>query len=298
MAWSTCRFDADGVTVTGFRTELHTDGRPLIVAIHGGAVTAEYFDLVGQSSLNVASVNGVDMIALNRPNYADSDELSAEETTYARNAAILDDAIDAIWKEHGAGHSGVVVLGQSIGAAIAVHLAASRPTSWPLIGLSISGIHDAVPPHIRDAWASLPDEKVISHGIEMWRMSVFGPDGTFTPELVQVSFDTVAHPVPVAELIEVGTLWPTSAADLAARVECPVQYFAAEYETLWMVDEAAGRTFADYFTGSPRVEYTFVRHAGHCIHHHHAGRAAQLREIAFALDCGIVDAPAESTRQR
>ena len=57
--------------------------------------------------------------------------MPAGEVSFARNAEILDVAIERLRSEHGQRYPGLVVVGHSIGAAITIHLAARRPR-WPL----------------------------------------------------------------------------------------------------------------------------------------------------------------------
>lgn len=43
------------------------DGAPLVVALHGGTYTSEYFDIPGYSLLDRASAEGIPVIAIDRP---------------------------------------------------------------------------------------------------------------------------------------------------------------------------------------------------------------------------------------
>jgi pimeloyl-ACP methyl ester carboxylesterase len=106
-----------GLRVTGITTGPGTPDTPLLVCLPGGSYTARYFDVPGFSLLGVAEANGFTAIALDRPGYGGSDPLPAGERTFARSAEILDEAIAALWAEHGAGHPGVVMISHSIGSA-------------------------------------------------------------------------------------------------------------------------------------------------------------------------------------
>ncbi len=287
----TISVDANGRRVAGIATDArHTDG-PLVVALHGGSYTSRYFDIPGHSLLDVAAANGVEVIALDRPEYGDSDPL-AGEVSFQGNAEVLDAAIGQLWREHGADHPGVVLIAHSIGAAIAVHLAARQP-AWPLIGIAISGIHDRAPEHVRNAWDSMPAGEPVVFDQEQRRMFFYGPDWTIEPDIVARA-DASAAPIPLAELLEVVGGWTEAAPRLAAQVGVPVQYVAFEFESLWTIDRQSLDDFAGYFASAPVVDASLMFGTGHDADHHRTGRAFQLRQLAFALECAEgVARPAE-----
>lgn len=285
MARTPVSLDAAGTHVSGTASGFDHGG-PLVVALHGGSYTSAYFDIPGHSLLDVAIANGVDVVALDRPSYGGSDAIADDELTFARSASVLDAAIAALWKQYSQSYSGIVLLGHSIGGAIAMHLAASRP-SWPLLGLAISGIHDEAPAHVRAAWDSMPPGQPVELVAEQRRMFFYGPDWTIEPGIVATAEISTA-PVPLAELLEVVGRWTEEARALAAQVVVPVHYVAFEYEQLWTIDAESTRSFAAAFTSSPWVDGTLMAGIGHDADHHLLGRAFQLRQLAFALQCGLL----------
>ncbi len=287
MSRTLVSFNVDGHRVAGIATDLSTDGtatdRPLIVALHGGTYTSAYFDVEGHSLLETGRCNGFDVVALDRPGYGASDPLPDEETTFARGAAILDAAVEQLWRENGAGRPGIVLIGHSIGAAIAMHVAARHP-SWPLLGLAVSGIHDVAPPHVRDAWNSMPPGQPVVLTPEQRRQFFYGPDWTIEPGIVERAAGSTS-PVPLAELLEVVGGWPADAAGMAARVQVPVDYVAYEFEQLWTINETTVRDFGAKFAAAPVLHTDLMRGTGHLGDHHRTGLALQLRQLAFALEC-------------
>jgi pimeloyl-ACP methyl ester carboxylesterase len=275
--------DAGGFRIAGIAAGLGTAGGPLLVALHGGSYTSAYFDVPGHSLLQRAAVNGIAAIALDRPGYGGSASLPPEERTFERNAAILDAAIARLWDEHGGVCTGVVVVGHSIGGAIAIHLA-SRGPEWPLLGIAVSGIHDVAPAEVRGAWDAMPRGEPVTFTPEQRRMFFYGPDWTIEPDIVQRA-EISAAPVPLEELLEVVGRWPEEAARLAACVAVPVQYIAFEYERLWTIDAGTVRDFAAHFTAAPHVTSELMTGIGHDADHHRNSGAFHLRQLAFALDC-------------
>jgi pimeloyl-ACP methyl ester carboxylesterase len=272
-----------GRHVGGIATELRGSEQPLLVALHGGSYTSSYFDVPGHSLLDTAAANGIDVIALDRPGYGASDALPADDVTFARNAELLDLAIAQLWDAHGQDYPGVVLVGHSIGAAITIHLAAGPPR-WPLLGISLSGIHDVAPAHVRGAWDSMPLGQPVVFTPEQRRLFFYGPDWTIEPDIVARA-EVSAAPVPLAELLEVVGQWPDTAAELAAQVDVAVQYLAFEFEQLWTIDTQTVETFAAYFERAATVDSELMVGLGHDADHHRNGRAFQLRQLAFALDC-------------
>lgn len=282
--------DADGHHIAGIATELGSTepggaaaDRPLIVALHGGTYTSVYFDVDGHSLLEAGRRNGFEVVALDRPCYGASDPLPEQETTFARGAEILDAAIGELWREHGGGRPGIVLIGQSIGGAIAMHVAARHP-SWPLLGLAVSGIHDVAPAHVRGAWNSMPAGQPVVLSPEQRRQFFYGPDWTIEPGIVERAAGSTS-PVPLAELLEVVGGWTEDAAGVAARVQVPVYYVAFEFEQLWTIDESTVQDFTAYFDGAPVVHAELMSATGHLGDHHRSGLVLQLRQLAFALEC-------------
>ena len=81
----------DGRTYTGRRNSVEpTAGTPLVIALHGGTYTSEYFDIPGYSLLDRGEAAGIPVIALDRPNYAGSSPLESDGSIIMANAEVLE----------------------------------------------------------------------------------------------------------------------------------------------------------------------------------------------------------------
>jgi pimeloyl-ACP methyl ester carboxylesterase len=283
MHGSPAMFDLGDFRIGGLATGTGRRDRPIVVALHGGGHTSAYFDLPGYSLLGAAETNGFDAVALDRPAYGKSTDLQATESVFAQNAEILDRAIASLWLDRGQGHPGIVLVGHSIGGAIAMHIAARSP-EWPLLGLALAGIHDRAPEQVRQAWNSVPTDRPVVLPIEQLRPLMFGPDQSFAEDALHQSSEITA-PAPVAELLEVVDTWTVAAQAIAAEIKVPVDYVAAEFEQLWEIDERSVAAFAAYFVQAPWVTANIMRGVGHNVDHHRVGPAMHLRQLAFALEC-------------
>lgn len=280
MARQDLALSSGGVKITGRATSMRNAG-PLLVCLHGGGYTSRYFDVPGASLLDRAEALGISAVALDRPNYGGSDRLGEGDITFRRNAEVLSLAVAELWESHGNGHSGVVLLGHSIGGAIAMIMSTLTPT-WPLTGLIISGIGDVLPPGVSEVWHSMPPGPVTLAPEQRARF-MFGPEGTYEPDRFAAHLESVSD-VPVEELLEVVDQWPGEAKDVASKVKVPVYYGIAEHEKLWIINEQSAQDFVAAFADAPYVESHVVRGAGHCLDHHRTGAGFQLRELAFALE--------------
>ncbi|HXC76114.1 MAG TPA: hypothetical protein VNU19_03595, partial [Candidatus Acidoferrum sp.] len=97
---------ADLVTVDGtnisykfHRAQHAIKDLPLLVALHGGTYTSEYFNVAGSpagSFVEVANRNGFSVVTIDRPGYGTSGHLPDADNTFARQAELLDGAIAQI----------------------------------------------------------------------------------------------------------------------------------------------------------------------------------------------------------
>jgi pimeloyl-ACP methyl ester carboxylesterase len=122
---------ADRKIVTGqYHFPIKTIGipkhNPLIIAIHGGIYAADYFHIdENHSAGNIARALNAPMITIDRPGYRGTSPLEIpNQSTYIREQGkyIHSQIILAIWKAYAAqlGTSSIVLLGHSIGAAVAI----------------------------------------------------------------------------------------------------------------------------------------------------------------------------------
>jgi pimeloyl-ACP methyl ester carboxylesterase len=253
-------------SVTGFLARGEA-GRPLLVCIPGGSYNARYFDVPGHSFVQAAIEGGFSVAALNRPGYEDSTPLS--RPTFAGNADALVAAIDDLWSKAKDGCTGVVLVGHSMGGAIAIHIA-SRPRPWPLLGIAISAIHYDAPEAVTQAWNSMPADISIEFSPEQRVQFMYGPTETYDGSVVAAA-SAASSPIPVAELLEVVDGWTRDFSAIAAAVDVPVHYGLSEHEQLWISSPAGVDAFAAAFTGAPSVSAHQVLGVGHNIDHHHAG---------------------------
>lgn len=258
---------------------------PLIVALHGGTYTSIYFDVPGHSMLDRAAAAGVPVVAIDRPGYRGSTPVEPGESIILANAEVLDQLIGELWDAYGSGTSGVVLVGHSIGGAVATAIAARQP-SWPLLGVAVSGCLLQVPGESRAAWDALPDTPTVELPSPMKDFVMFGPEWTY-PEPMPAASHVADAPVPRAELLDITGGWIGRVRSVAAQISVPVHSRQGEFDRLWITDEQQVADFGAAFTAAASVDARLVRSAGHCIDFHRGGAAFQLEQLAFALGCCI-----------
>ena len=257
---------------------------PLVIAIHGGTYTSAYFDVPGASLMAQAAAYGIPIIAPDRPGYGDSPILPHAEGTIAGQARVLTKALEDAWERFGAGTRGIVLIGHSIGGAIAATIA-SQPGGLPLIGLAVSGVCMNTPPEHKPLWESLPDIPIVELPAEAKAQFMFGPEGSFEPSMPGISTEAAGAGAPKAELVDIVSNWSGNAPDTLARIAVPVHYRQAEVDRLWICGQGEVDSFARALSNSSRVDAAMMRGTGHCIDFHHVGRSLQLQQLAFALQC-------------
>jgi len=264
---------------------------PLVVAFHGGTYTSAYFDVPGASLFDTAAANRIPLIAPDRPGYASS--LSLPDMTIEAQAQHLLRALGDAWQRHGAGTSGIFIIGHSIGGAITAAiaaLAAEEVPAFPLLGIALSGMCLNTPPEHKPLWEQLPDTPTVEMPPPVKDALMFGPEGSFDVKLVRDS-DIANAPAPKAELVDVVSTWSDKAKDVLGRIKVPVHYRQAEVDRLWVMNQGEVDGFIGALTNSPLVDGAMVRGTGHCMDFHHVGRALQLQQLAFALQCASASGP-------
>ncbi|RFA22742.1 alpha/beta fold hydrolase [Subtercola boreus] len=255
-------------------------GVPLVVALHGGTYSSMYFDIPGYSLLERGAGAGVPIIALDRPNYEGSSPLESDDSIILANAEVLDAAIGEIWAQYGGEASGVVLVGHSIGGAIATAIAANRPV-WPLQGLATSGCLVRVPAESAGAWAALPPIPMIDLPVPLKDQLMFGPVGTYADDMPAAS-----HPsntlVPKAELLDITGGWIDRRGETCGRITVPVFHRQGEFDNLWVTNQNEIDEYRAGFTSAASLDIELVPGSGHCIDFHTPSKGFEDAELAFA----------------
>ena len=279
----------NGLELAG-RSTLRIDDKvaditPLVVAIHGGTYTSLYFDLPGYSLLDRANAIGIPLIAPDRPGYGASAKPPPEEAGIEHSAMLLDGAIGAMVERIGKDTRGVVLIGHSIGAAIAAMIAARGP-SWPLLGLAVSGICLTPPPGAdAKAWEALPNLPLVDMPSDVKDHVMFGPAGSYRPDMPGLSREADA-PIPRKELLDIVTVWPELAPSVLGAITVPIHYRQGEFDALWVTDAAQVEAFGACCTDAASIDAELVIGVGHCIDFHSMSAGFHDEQLAFALRCG------------
>ncbi|MFL1380811.1 alpha/beta hydrolase [Nocardiopsis protaetiae] len=277
------RTTVDGVLLSAALTRpAGPEWGPLIVALHGGTYTRDYWRVPGSpagSLTDTAVRNGHPVLAFDRPGYGGSDALPEAEHTFDRHADLLERAIGEVVARFG--FDGVALLGHSIGGMIALDIA-SRAPGWPLVCVAVTGV-GAVNRPAAAQLGSLPLSGVIDLPADDRDAVMFGPPGSHTEQARTAARGSYA-PTPFTELVQAPSWADDHLPRIAARVRVPVHQELAEQDALWVGDADTADAFARLFTAAPAVHTATIPECGHSVDHHRAAAALHLRQLAFVRD--------------
>jgi pimeloyl-ACP methyl ester carboxylesterase len=281
------RITVDGYTVAA---TLHLagaphPGSPLLVALHGGTFTSEYFCIAGSptgSFVDIATRNGFSVLRMDRPGYGASDLLPEDENTFVRQAELLDSAISCMLDDCAA--ETVVLVGHSIGGIVALEIAARQP-DWRLTGVTISGMGAAIPAGgAAEQLGALPFTGVVDLPFKEREPLWYGPASSVSADAV-VSARSSFAPAPMIEL-KSAPKWAAQRLDEAAlAITVPIHHTLGEFDALWDASPSARDLFLAKFNPTLAVHSEIMAGVGHCIDHHLLGAAMHYSQLAFAHQC-------------
>lgn len=273
----------DDIPMSGLLAEADTRSAPkaVIVALHGGATTAAYFDCPGHPELSLvrsAPGHGYTVLALDRPGFGSSALYGGEFDSTPRRIEMTYRAIEAILgsRDHGAG---VFVLAHSNGSELALRMAADD-RGRDLLGLEFSGtgLHQQGAAAAVLAGASREN---IPTGLRelLWEPADLYPTG------VSRSVRIKGGPVSPGYESDLVSNWRRDLPDLAARVGIPVRYTLGEHERVWSTGPTAVTEVAALFTAAPRFVVNDQAAAGHNLSLGHSAPDYHRGVFDFVDEC-------------
>ncbi|TLH66103.1 alpha/beta hydrolase [Mycolicibacterium cosmeticum] len=255
--------------------------RAVVVAIHGGATSSVYFDCPGRPDLSLvrqAATQGFTAIALDRPGYGASSLYQDGMDAPENRVALAWGAVDKI-----ASGEPVFLLGHSLGCELALRMADHER----VVGISLAGTGLSYHP---DAKPLLGQARVSrsAAGIRdlLWQPTALYPDEVLTGGL---SAPGAAYEGAMS------ANWPhRDFASVAAAVRVPVQFSAADHESVWESGPESLAAIAALFTAAPRVEINHMAHSGHNLSVGLSAAEYHRRVLAFAGQCVSSDIEAEA----
>lgn len=250
--------------------------RPLLVCIHGGACNARYFAIGAGSILAQGQARNYPLLLVNRPGFAGNRRLEVADPIHA-SVPMIQSLVDRVQAARSGGGA-TVVIGHSMGGAIAVELAARRG-GRPLLGIAVSGIGDVSPPEIAD-WRPAAGASEVEATRDTAHLS-FGPPGSYDWRAIP-AYRRVAEPWILQEPVAMVTEWPKRWPRLAAAVDVPVHLRLAEGEKIWETGVGATSRMAAMLRRSPHVDAAVLPEGGHLYELHKRGAELITSQLDFA----------------
>ena len=275
------------VELSGLLAEPETPPRALVLALHGGGMTAGYFHGGAHPDLSLLRLGrslGFTVLALDRPGYGRSSASLPRGQLLSDQAGTVYGALDDFAARHAAG-AGVFVVGHSYGLKLGLFLAA-HPRGKELLGLDGSGSAYRFQPALDPAAAETEltaDGSIGSYASRSPRELFWGSESLYPPGTFTRGMRPIAS-VPEIESEE-SARWPDLLPGVAAEVRVPFQFSVAEHEQWWRVTDADLAEYQALFTVAPHVVVRRQPAAGHNISLGWAARSYHLNALAFAEQC-------------
>ena len=277
--------DIGGVPMSARLAQV-AEPRATVLALHGGATTARYFDHPTDqrlSLLHAGQALGFTVLAIDRPGYGASAGHDAAMASPAQRAELVWATVDALVPaaERGAG---LFVMAHSLGTELALTMAGG-PRGTELLGVEIAGTgrrHHPDAEAVLGSWSTGPagTEPPRTRGI---RDLIWWQPGTYPPDIVGNAAINARTPRYEGE---VARGWMEHGLPrLASGVRVPVRFALGEHERVWAAGPAALADVAALFTGSPAVTVAEQRGSGHNLSLSRAALAYHLGVLAFVEEC-------------
>jgi pimeloyl-ACP methyl ester carboxylesterase len=268
----------DGVPMSGL-VALADDPKAVVVAFHGGASTAAYFDCPGHpdlSLLRTGAAQGYTMVALDRPGYGASAPYPDAMARPEQRVALTRGAIDKMLGDNPRG-AGLVLLGHSAGCELAVRLAAQKRAD--VIGLELAGTGVEYHPETADILkTATATQRPTGLRDILWQPADLYPDDV-------LSGMTNSAKGALYE-VDMTKAWPRQDFPaLAAQVQVPVQFTVAEYERVWRSDPETLAQIGAMFTSSPRFTINEQAGTGHNLSLSFSAAAYHATVLSFVGEC-------------
>jgi pimeloyl-ACP methyl ester carboxylesterase len=273
----------DGVPMSGLIAAAD-DPRAVIVAFHGGASTAAYFDCPGHprlSLLRAGAALGYTVVALDRPGYGPSAPYPDAMQRPHQRVALAYGAVDKILGSNPRG-AGLFLLAHSAGCELAVRMATDETAEHAaLLGLELAGTglqyDDAANEILKTASATT---RPVGLRELLWQ-----PAHLYPAEVLTGITNSSSGALYEAEMTKD---WPRQDFPaLAGEVRVPVQFSVAEHERVWKSDPEALAEIAAMFTAAPRFVINEQVGAGHNLSLSVSAAAYHLRVLSFVEDCVV-----------
>lgn len=269
----------DGVPMSGLVAEA-ADPRAVIVAIHGGASTAAYFDCPGHprlSMLRTGAALGFTVVALDRPGYGSSAPYPDAVAQPEQRVALAYGAIDKMVADS---QPGRFLLAHSAGCELAVRMAADQRGD-DLLGIALAGTgleyDDAAREILKTA---TPTKRPVGLRDLLWQ-----PAHLYPAEVLNgITNSSTGAPY---EAAMVNTWARQDFPRLAGEVRVPVQFSVAEYERVWKSDPESLAKIAALFTAAPRFVLNEQVGAGHNLSLSVNAAAYHMKVLSFVEECVV-----------
>lgn len=278
--------------------------KPLIVALHGGTMTSQYFNATASTTAaNPAKNLGIPFIALDRPGYGNTTAMPLpppQDSSYFQEEGkyLHSQILPAIWKQHAqaAQTTCIVLLGHSMACPSAIVAAALYATTEQQSDYILGGI-------MLSGWGSsprgTPEQAQATLEGKTWgdRLSapLFGFFSTLlygTEEQNLVDLDVREHAVlgkagfsfgeACDGLLQWQGYWEER---YGQQVKVPVLYAMGELDGLWEVNESSMEKFVKGFTSAKRVDSNVIKGAPHCMEVSRSCRVWYDQCFQFAKTC-------------
>jgi pimeloyl-ACP methyl ester carboxylesterase len=268
----------DGVPMSALVAAV-PEPKAVVVAVHGGATSAAYFDCPGHpelSLLRAAAADGYTAIALDRPGYGASAFYHADMAEADNRVGLALGAVDKIVGESSRG-AGLFLLAHSAGCEIGLRMAVDgRATDVLGVELSGTGLR-----YGDEAKAVISEATATSRPAGL-RDLLWQPTDLYPPEVLTSGLSAPGAPYEA----EVTANWPRrDFGEVARRVTVPVEFSVADHERVWEATPAAADAVAALFTSSPRVVVNQMPDSGHNLSVGWTAGEYHRRALAFVGEC-------------